>query len=112
MSSYFDLTDHEREAMNVMLRYVKRVVDECFHPDGYNIGINVGQAAGQSVYHCHMHLIHDMPATWKTRWVESGELYQRNRSIGNGEYRGEWCGTITNELHLVSIAMHCCCECY
>ena len=56
-SSYFDLTDHEREAMNVMLQYVKRVVDERFHPDGYNIGINVGQAAGQSVYHCHMHLI-------------------------------------------------------
>ena len=57
VSSYFDLTDHEREAMNVMLQYVKRVVDERFHPDGYNIGINVGQAAGQSVYHCHMHLI-------------------------------------------------------
>lgn len=57
VSSYFDLTDHEREAMNVMLQYVKRVVDERFHPDGYNFGINVGQAAGQSVYHCHMHLI-------------------------------------------------------
>lgn len=56
-SLYFDLTDHEREAMNVMLQYAKRVVDERFHPDGYNIGINVGQAAGQSVYHCHMHLI-------------------------------------------------------
>ena len=57
VSSYFDLTDHEREAMNVMLQYVKRIVDERFNPDGYNIGINVGQAAGQSVYHCHMHLI-------------------------------------------------------
>lgn len=57
VSSYFDLTDHECEVMNVMLQYVKRVVDERFHPDGYNIGINVGQAAGQSVYHCHMHLI-------------------------------------------------------
>ena len=39
VSSYFDLTDHEREAMNVMLQYIKRVVDERFHPDGYNIGI-------------------------------------------------------------------------
>ena len=57
VSSYFDLTDHEREAMNIMLQYFKRVVDERFHPDGYNIGINVGQAAGKSVYHCHMHLI-------------------------------------------------------
>lgn len=43
--------------MNVMLQYVKRVIDERFHLDGYNIGINIGQAAGQSVYHCHMHLI-------------------------------------------------------
>ena len=57
VSSYFDLIDHEREVTNVMLQYVKRVVDERFHPDGYNIGINVGQAAGQGVYHCHMHLI-------------------------------------------------------
>ena len=57
VASYFDLTNHEREAMNVVLQYVKQKVDERFHPDGYNIGINVNEAAGQSVFHCHMHLI-------------------------------------------------------
>ncbi len=57
VASYFDLTHHEREAMNVMLQYVKQKIDERFHPDGYNIGINVGEAAGQSVFHVHMHLI-------------------------------------------------------
>ena len=31
--------------------------DHRFHPDGYNIGINVKEAAGQSVFHVHMHLI-------------------------------------------------------
>lgn len=57
VASYFDLTHHEREAMNVMLQYVRQKVDERFHPDGYNVGINVGEAAGQSVFHVHMHLI-------------------------------------------------------
>ena len=57
VASYFDLTHHEREAMNVMLQYVRQKVDERFHPDGYNIGINVGEASGQSVFHVHMHLI-------------------------------------------------------
>ena len=56
-ASYFDLTNHEREAMNVVLQYVKHKVDERFHPDGYNVGINIGVAAGQSVFHCHMHVI-------------------------------------------------------
>ena len=57
VANYFDLTNHEREAMNVMLQYVKKKIDERFHPDGYNIGINVNEAAGQSVFHVHMHLI-------------------------------------------------------
>jgi diadenosine tetraphosphate (Ap4A) HIT family hydrolase len=57
VASYFDLTHHERESMNVMLQYVRQKVDERFHPDGYNIGINVGGAAGQSIFHVHMHLI-------------------------------------------------------
>ena len=57
VASYFDLTNHEREAMNVVLQYVKQKVDERYHPDGYNVGINVGEHAGQSVFHCHMHLI-------------------------------------------------------
>ena len=57
VANYFDLTNHEREAMNVMAQYVKQKIDSRFHPDGYNIGINVGKAAGQSVFHVHMHLI-------------------------------------------------------
>ena len=57
VASYFELTKHEREAMNIMLLFVKKKIDERFHPDGYNIGINVNEAAGQSIFHVHMHLI-------------------------------------------------------
>ena len=57
VASWFDLTHHEREAMLLASEYVKRRIDERFHPDGYNVGINIGRAAGQSVFHCHMHVI-------------------------------------------------------
>ena len=57
VASYFELTNREREAMNIMLQFVKKEVENRFHPDGYNIGINVNEAAGQSIFHVHMHLI-------------------------------------------------------
>ena len=43
--------------MNVVQEYVMKKIDERFHPDGYNVGINIGEAAGQSVFHCHIHVI-------------------------------------------------------
>ncbi|WP_341463810.1 HIT domain-containing protein [Segatella bryantii] len=43
--------------MSDKLLYVRQKIDERFHPDGFNVGINVGEAAGQSVFHCHMHVI-------------------------------------------------------
>lgn len=57
VSSFFDLTDEEKSAMLDLLEKMKVIVDERFHPDGYNIGVNVGESAGQSIFHVHMHLI-------------------------------------------------------
>lgn len=55
--SWFDLSHDVQESALELINLVKEILDEKFHPDGYNIGINVGEAAGQSVPHCHIHII-------------------------------------------------------
>ena len=36
---------------------MKKILTNLYQPDGYNIGFNVGADGGQSVMHCHMHVI-------------------------------------------------------
>ncbi len=57
VADYFDLTIEEVTAMQTMMREVKGHLDAELEPDGYNVGINVNEAAGQTVFHVHMHLI-------------------------------------------------------
>jgi diadenosine tetraphosphate (Ap4A) HIT family hydrolase len=57
IGSFFDVTDDERKAMLQLLDAAKVGLDDEFHPDGYNVGINDGQAAGQTVLHLHIQLI-------------------------------------------------------
>lgn len=54
---YFDISDEEREEIWSLVAQGKKLIDEKYNPDGYNIGINVGEAAGQSVPHLHIHVI-------------------------------------------------------
>jgi diadenosine tetraphosphate (Ap4A) HIT family hydrolase len=56
-SDYFDLSFKEQSACFFMLNKVKEIVSAKFNPDGFNIGINIGEAAGQTVPHVHIHLI-------------------------------------------------------
>jgi diadenosine tetraphosphate (Ap4A) HIT family hydrolase len=56
-ADYFRLTDLEVQAMWALLSIAKHQLDQQFAPDGYNVGINVGEAAGQTIGHVHMHLI-------------------------------------------------------
>ena len=48
-SDYFDINDEELVDLWGLVAKGKEVVDKEFNPDGYNIGINVGTAAGQSI---------------------------------------------------------------
>lgn len=57
VASFFDLTAEEVAACMQLIREEKKLLDAELHPDGYNIGVNVGPAAGQSILHVHIHLI-------------------------------------------------------
>jgi len=57
VASFFNTTEEERQSMLKLLDEVKAMLDSEHKPDGYNIGINNGPAAGQTVMHLHMHLI-------------------------------------------------------
>lgn len=57
VADYFSLTEDEVIAMQQMMRELKVKFDAELSPDGYNVGINVNEAAGQTVFHVHMHLI-------------------------------------------------------
>jgi diadenosine tetraphosphate (Ap4A) HIT family hydrolase len=57
VATWFDATEEERTAILKALDDAKALIDGQRGPDGYNIGINVGRAAGQTVFHLHVHLI-------------------------------------------------------
>ncbi|MBU1691656.1 MAG: HIT family protein [Gammaproteobacteria bacterium] len=57
VGSYFAATESERKSIHTLLDRAKADLDSEFKPDGYNIGINDGEAAGQTVPHMHLHLI-------------------------------------------------------
>lgn len=57
VASFFECTAEERAAMMELLDVARARIDQQHTPDGYNIGLNNGAAAGQTVMHVHMHLI-------------------------------------------------------
>jgi diadenosine tetraphosphate (Ap4A) HIT family hydrolase len=55
--TYFDLNQVELGALVGAVDHVKEILDSKYQPNGYNIGVNCGEAAGQTVMHCHIHVI-------------------------------------------------------
>ena len=54
---FFALSPDEHAAMVALLPEVRRLIDSEHSPDAYNVGVNAGKAAGQTILHAHFHVI-------------------------------------------------------
>jgi len=57
VGSLFELSEVEVQGLFRLLTSAKLALDATFRPDGFNVGVNDGRAAGQTVPHLHVHLI-------------------------------------------------------
>jgi len=56
-SDYFSLSFKEQSACWFIMNKAKKILATKFNPDGFNIGININEPAGQTIPHVHIHLI-------------------------------------------------------
>ena len=56
-ADFFDSTKEEIDGLNELLFQTKEFIKKKYNPEGFNIGINSGKAAGQTIFHMHIHLI-------------------------------------------------------
>ncbi|KRL41736.1 HIT family protein [Liquorilactobacillus nagelii] len=54
---YFALQSVELLAINELIHQGKQLIDHRYQPAGYNLGANIGEYGGQTIMHCHLHLI-------------------------------------------------------
>ena len=57
VAEFFQATKEEKIAIFELIDQMKEIIDKKHNPDGYNIGVNIGKAAGQSVPHIHIHMM-------------------------------------------------------
>jgi len=83
VASFFELTPAETAAIFDLVHQAKSSCDGEHQPAGYNVGVNVGYAAGQTVMHVHVHLIPRYDGD-----VEDPTGGVRNVIPGKGNYLG------------------------
>jgi diadenosine tetraphosphate (Ap4A) HIT family hydrolase len=89
IGSFFEATPDERASLLHLLDQAQQALASEFHPDGWNIGINDGPAAGQTVPHLHIHLIprytgDSADPRGGVRWVIPGKANYWDSGSGNG----------------------------
>jgi len=57
ISDYFELDFKIQSSIWFLLNYVKEVINTDYNPDGFNIGVNIGESAGQTIDHVHIHIM-------------------------------------------------------
>lgn len=57
VSNFFDLRPNEVADLMSLLWQAKEELANEYHPDGFNVGVNIDAAAGQTIPHVHIHLI-------------------------------------------------------
>ncbi|WP_425445866.1 HIT family protein [Dethiothermospora halolimnae] len=55
--SYFDATKEELQSIKELIDKCRDLLDKKYNPDGYNIAVNINEAAGQTIMHLHIHII-------------------------------------------------------
>jgi diadenosine tetraphosphate (Ap4A) HIT family hydrolase len=82
VEDYFSLTQEELLACDELMRLLKdEIMDADSSVDGFNIGMNSGESAGQTIFHCHIHLI-----PRRTGDVENPRGGVRHLIPGKGNY--------------------------
>ena len=57
VASLFDLNNAEQADLWKLVASVREQLQREFNPDGFNVGLNDGTAAGQTVMHAHIHVV-------------------------------------------------------
>ena len=87
---FFDLSQTEQEGIWSLVPLVRSHIDEQHSPSGYNLGLNIGESAGQTVDHAHLHIIPRYKGDVSdprggVRWVlpERAAYWLKNREAGS-----------------------------
>ncbi len=57
VSDFFELTYHEQMGCLLVINRTKYLLKKMFKPDGFNVGVNIEESAGQTIFHSHIHVI-------------------------------------------------------
>ena len=86
IKDYFDLSNEELVACNDLIQIVKKeIIKKDPSVKGFNLGTNIGKVSGQSILHCHLHLIPrrkgdvDNPQGGVRSVIPNKQHYKRNK---------------------------------